>query len=374
MLTIALVSDAIYPYNIGGKEKRIYEVSKRLVQRGHHVTIYTMKWWKGSETQVINEGVVHEAISPLYKLYSGDRRSMREAIMFAFHCFKLLGKDFDVLEADHMPHLVLFPIKIVCVIKRKKLIATWNEVWGRKYWMKYLGKLGIAAYLIEQLSVLMPDKFISISKYTADKLRKDLKVKKEIVVIPNGIDLSAMKRIKKAKLTSDVIYTGRLLEHKNVDKLIQAIDLIRKEFPNIICRIVGNGPEEMNLKLLTKTLKLEKHVIFHDFLSDNNDVFAMIKASKLFVLPSSREGFGIVAIEAQSLGVPVITYNHPNNAATELIKDGKNGYLFDIQKTPLDSVLKKALTQTLDPKTLTDYAKEYDWDQITGRIEREYKK
>lgn len=371
-LRIAMVSDAIYPYNIGGKEKRIYEVSRRLAAKGHEVTIYTMKWWKGKKTRVMHEGVVHEAISPYYPLYSGERRSMREAIFFALHTFKLLTKKFDVLDADHMPHLVLFPLKIVCFLKGKKLHATWNEVWGRKYWVKYLGLLGYVAYIIEYLSVKLPDTFLSISHYTADKLHSEFHVRQPIIVIPNGIDVSAMNQIQASKTTSDVIYTGRLLEHKNVDKLIHAIALVKKTYPGITCRIVGNGPEEVNLKNLVKKLQLENNVLFNDFLPENKDIFALIKSSKTFVLPSSREGFGLVAIEAQSLGVPVLTYNHVHNAAKDLIKDGGNGYLFDMKRRPLDKMLTQALEAPFDKKSIAASAKEYDWNTITERIEAEY--
>ena len=94
-LKIAIVSDAVYPYNIGGKEKRIYELTTRLAKKGHQVTIYTMKWWEGTRqhplgSSVTHEGVRFEAISPLYPLYDGERRSIKEAIMFALNCFKLI--------------------------------------------------------------------------------------------------------------------------------------------------------------------------------------------------------------------------------------------------------------------------------------------
>src|SRR5690349_4431486 len=108
-LKIAYVSDAIYPYNKGGKEKRIFELTTRLAKAGHNVTIYCMKWWEGSEQKRLENRVKLKAISPLYPLYSGKRRSMKQAILFALSCFKLLREDFDVLDADHMPHLILFP-------------------------------------------------------------------------------------------------------------------------------------------------------------------------------------------------------------------------------------------------------------------------
>src|SRR5688572_4712282 len=99
-LNIAIVSDAIYPYNKGGKEKRIFEISTRLAKAGHEVHIYCMKWWgadrrlsppasaarQGRNAQPINDnhrmenGVHLHAISPLYPLYSGQRRSIKQAL------------------------------------------------------------------------------------------------------------------------------------------------------------------------------------------------------------------------------------------------------------------------------------------------------
>jgi len=128
---IAIISDAVYPFNIGGKEKRIYDISTRLAAQGHDVTIYCMRWWEGEKT-LTKDGVTYHAISPHYPLYTKGRRSIKEGIFFALHCFKLLGKDFDVIDVDHVPHLALFTAKIVCIFKRKKMIATWHEVWGKE--------------------------------------------------------------------------------------------------------------------------------------------------------------------------------------------------------------------------------------------------
>jgi len=49
-MKIAIVSDSIYPYNKGGKEKRLFEIATRLVKYGHEITIYTMKWWEGADS------------------------------------------------------------------------------------------------------------------------------------------------------------------------------------------------------------------------------------------------------------------------------------------------------------------------------------
>lgn len=369
-LTIAIVSDAIYPYNKGGKEKRIYEVSTRLVKNGHDVHIYTMKWWKGKNSKKEN-GVYLHAISKKYPLYSGKRRSIKQAVMFAIACFKLIKEDFDFIDVDHMPHLILFPLKIVTLLKRKKLYVTWNEVWGKEYWVEYMGILGNIAYIIERFSVLMPDAIIAVSNHTKNKLITQLGVTEKIYVVPNGIDTQEIKNIKPSKVKSDVMYAGRLLNHKNVDVLIQAISKVKTTHPKVKCIIVGNGPEEKYLKKLTKQLFVENNVEFINFLQDHSELYSLMKSSKLFAFPSTREGFGIAVLEANTAGIPVITTNHKDNATKDLVQEGKNGYVV----SPNAAEFAKKMVNYLKKNTAHNYAKytkPYDWNVIAQNLMEVY--
>ena len=246
MLKIAIVSDVIYPYNIGGTEKRIYEISSRLAKRGHTVTIYCMKWWEGADTRV-DEGVQIKAISSYFPLYSGDKRSIREALLFSLHCLKLVKEDFDIIEVNHMPHLVLFSTKLVALLKRKQLHVMWNEVWGFSYWMNYMGPSGVIAAWIEKITSMLPDKITAVSEHTARALLTILKVPQhKITVIPNGISISELEAIVPSTSHSDVIFVGRLLSHKNVDTLIQSIALLKTKYSEIKCIIVGKGLRKRN--------------------------------------------------------------------------------------------------------------------------------
>ncbi len=368
---IAIVSDAIYPYNKGGKEKRIFEISTRLAKRGHYVHIYTMKWWKGENIKVEN-GVTLHAISPLYPLYSGNRRSIKEAIFFALHCFKLLYEDFDVIEVDHMPHLILFPLKIVCLIRRKRLIVTWNEVWGRVYWIKYMGILGNISYFIEKLSVLMPDEIISVSYHTTKNLKHILGFTKKITTIPNGIDLELIRNTKPSKNKSDIIFAGRLLSHKNIDVLIKSISLLIKKHPKLKCIIIGDGPEKNKLLKLTDDLKLNHNIVFLNFFKKSKKLYALMKSSKVFVLPSTREGFGIVAIEANACNIPIITSKHKDNAAKDLVKK-MEGFVIELN----DKELARAIDLQFNQKFTSNFLeseKKYNWNSITNKVNSIYLK
>ncbi|MCD4670527.1 MAG: glycosyltransferase family 4 protein [Actinomycetia bacterium] len=375
-MKIALISDAIYPYNKGGKEKRIFEVATRLSKNGHDIHLYCMKWWKGPGNRIEN-GINLHAISKKYPLYSGKRRSMIQALMFGLACLKLIKEDFDIAEVDHIPFFPLFFLKPVCIIKRKKIIATWHEVWGKSYWQEYLGWRGIFGYLLEKISVLMPDEIISVSNYTTKQLKNSLRSKKKIYTIPNGNDFEKIQKIEPSREKTDVIFAGRLLSHKNIDVLIKSIHLVKKRKYKIKCSIIGEGPEKKNLEALARKLNLDKNIEFPGFLEAHDDVYARMKSSKVFVLPSTREGFGVVVVEANACGIPVITVSHKENAARDLIEEGNNGFICKLKKEEIANriigVLNDDSGKKIEKRCL-DFAKKYGWNKIVDEIEEVYLK
>jgi glycosyltransferase involved in cell wall biosynthesis len=369
-MKIAIVSDAIYPYNKGGKETRLFEISTRLVAMGYEVHIYTMKWWPEAVNHKLENGVHLHALSRHYPLYSGARRSITEAVMFALASFKMLVADFDLLEVDHMPHLVLYPMKLVSMVKRKKMYVVWHEVWGETYWRNYLGKAGLLAYLIEKFGAQLPDKIISVSNHTTAKLRSILKTRVEIITIPAGIDLTEIDQVETSVNETDVIYAGRLLSHKHIDILIKTISYLKLEFKEIKCLIIGEGPETKTLKRLIHTLNLARNVRIVPFFPNQSEVFSLMKASKVFVLPSTREGFGMAVLEANACGIPVITIDHPDNAAKDLVYSQNNGLVADLTISSLARSIAQLLKGRLSQDMIKKHLKNYDWlvlmDQLSG--------
>jgi len=368
-LRIAVVSDAIWPYNKGGKEQRIFRLTTGLAKLGHDVHIYTMQWWDGAPDRIEN-GVHLHAISPYWPLYAGERRSIKQGLLFGLATLKLVRERFDIIEADHMPYFPLYAARIVSLIKRRPLYATWHEVWSLSMWHRYLGPAGIIAYVIERISVHLPTHIIAASAHTAERLRTIMHTSRPVSVVNNGIDLSAMQAIKPAKLTSDLVLVGRLLAHKNPDLLIRAVGLLRATRPRLRCVIVGEGPEYDRLSALITELGLTKNVTLTGRVENHDEVFSYVKASRVFVLPSTREGFGIVALEAMACGLPVITIDHPDNAARHLVTPGHGALC---QPTP------ESLAAAIDTLLATQFtgdpaqaAAAYDWSRSTDHYAKVY--
>jgi glycosyltransferase involved in cell wall biosynthesis len=365
-LRIAFVSDVIYPYAKGGKEKRLHGVAKNLAASGLDVHIYTMKWWDGPKT-IIRDGFMLHAISRKHDLYKDGRRSMAEAIFFGLAAFRLLFEPFDVADVDSMPFFPLLSMRVVCWIRGKHMYATWHEVTTLESWRSYTGRFaGTIGWAIERLSMTAPNTIFSNSPHTTARLH-EIGVKQPINTITPGINVESIYQTKPKNVKNDVVFVGRLVDHKNADLLIQAIAQVKKDTPSISCTIVGDGPEKANLNNLIKKLGLQKNVHMVGIIEADTDLYSLLKASKMFVLPSIREGFSIVSIEANAAGIPVITTNHPDNAARDLITEGVNGYLVDPTAPAIAAKIRQILRHPgeLHPRTAVA---QYDWALVASQI------
>ena len=105
---------------------------------------------------------------------------------------------------------------------------------------------------------------------------------------------------------------------------------------------------------------------------DHDDLIARLKSSKVFVLPSTREGFGISALEALACGIPVVTVDHPANAIRDLITGG-NGFLCSLSAEDLAKTMCLALQHHKEMRNACiKSAESFDWENITSEIETFY--
>lgn len=367
---IAFVSDAVYPYHRGGKELRYHELARRMAGRAD-VHVYTMRWWAGSRTRTA-DAVTFHAISPLIPLYTRGRRSMRQALLFALACLRLLGRRFDVLEADHMPYLQIFVLRLVATLRRKRFVVTWHEVWDRDYWRQYLGRAGLAAWLTQCLAMRLPDHIVAASPQTADRLRLILGARASITVAPNGIDLDTVRRSRPDPSVTDLVVVSRLVEHKRVGMLLDAVALLHDQGLPVTCRVIGDGPERAALRAQAHTLGLDHAVEFRHEVAEQQEVYALMKAAEVFVSPSAREGFGISVLEALACGLNVVTTSDPDNLARHLAERSAHGVICEPSAGAIAEATRQLLTaparRRREPRGTDPWLADYDWDTMTDRV------
>jgi glycosyltransferase involved in cell wall biosynthesis len=368
---VAMVSDAIYPYHRGGKEIRYHELARRLAERAE-VHVYTMQWWSGPR-QRTEDAVTFHAISRLHPLYTKNRRSVSQAVFFAVACFRLLGTTFDVLEADHIPYFQVIVLRLVTALKRRPLVVTWHEVWGRSYWRQYLGWVGLAAWMIESLAMRMPDHIIAASPQTAERLRMTGTYRGPITEAPNGIDIDSIREIHPDEAATDLVVVGRLMAHKRIDMLLEAVTLLHGEGVPVTCRIIGDGPERLSLRERARDLGIDHAVDFRHDVAEQKDVYALMKAAKIFVFPSAREGFGIAVLEALACGLPVVTTSAPDNLAQHLAARSSSSVICDPSASGIAAAVKRMLTQRAGQSSDRDevdepWLAEYSWQTTADRV------
>jgi glycosyltransferase involved in cell wall biosynthesis len=362
-MRIAFVSDVIYPYIKGGAEKRIFELSRRLAAEGHDVHLYGIKWWDGP-AEFSRDGITYHGVCGKRDLYKDGKRSITEAVWFGLCLLGPLSKErFDVIDCNQHPYFSLFSCKLAASMKGGRFLATWHEVWGR-YWTEYMGAAGMAGRSVEWLTARLPDNIIAVSKSTAADLESIGVDRGKVALIPNGIPLGRIFEVPPSGEASDVAFAGRLIKDKHVDVLLRAC-----AGKPLRVTIIGDGPERAALEVLAKEIGV--NVVFTGFLPEEA-LIARLKAAKLFVLPSAREGFSITTLEALACGVPVITVSEPRNYARDLIADGVTGRVVQLGEKSIGEAIQGLLSDEAKRKAMSVACAEataaYDWDGLAGLL------
>jgi glycosyltransferase involved in cell wall biosynthesis len=312
---IVVVNDTMYPWFVGGKEERLRQLRDGINQNNSEVIFATMRWWDGPAPDH------HVAICRKMEIYKNGRRSIATSLLFAIACFKVFRLRPDLVEADQMPFLQIWPLKLVCLVLRIPLSVTWHEVWGAQYWRQYLGRLGFLAAGIEELSMKLPDRIIAVSEMTKSRLVSSGVNPDKITVVPNSVNITEIQAATTDLPTTDLLYVGRLISHKRVDLLLEAIALLNKEEIYTAISIVGTGPELENLQEQARKVLRKGQATFYPEHLESRDIWAMMAGSKIFVSASEREGYGIAVLEAITSGAKVLVSSHEDNASRFLVSE-----------------------------------------------------
>jgi Glycosyltransferase len=257
------------------------------------------------------------------------------------------------------------------------LVATWHEFWG-EHWHDYLPlrpAIARIARSIEAGSTRLGDVRTAVSQFTADRLAANGAPIDSLRIVGNGVDVSAFADAPRGEIESDIVFLGRLIEDKQVDVLLEALALLSQQGIAARCVVIGDGPERLRLQILTTSLGLDAHVRFVGEVEEQTKL-DLLHGSRLLASPSIREGFGIVALEAQAAGLVPIVASSRHSATASIVRHGVDALVCEPNSASLMIALRSLLTDAdrllVMRQAAMQAAQRADWDLLAPQMEAVY--
>jgi glycosyltransferase involved in cell wall biosynthesis len=327
-MRICLIYDCLFPYTVGGAERWYRNLALRLVEAGHEVTYLTLRQWPADEA-VETPGFAIVAVAPRLKLYgaAGQRRILPPLLFGLGVLWHLLwrGRRYDVVHTASFPYFSLLAAGLVRPLHGFRIVVDWHEFWSRRYWSDYLGgAAGRFGWWVQGLCLRVPQRAFCFARMTAARLTAaGLRGEPQVL---EGEYAGPLTGLVPRKPDPMVLFAGRHIPEKRPSAVVPAVALARQTLPRLTARILGDGPERPAVLAAIATAGLEGVIEAPGFVATETVEQDMARALCL-IAPSSREGYGLVVVEAAAAATPVIVVAGEDNAATELVEDGVNGFV-----------------------------------------------
>jgi glycosyltransferase involved in cell wall biosynthesis len=327
-MRVCLLYDCLFPYTVGGAERWYRNLGERLAAAGHEVDYLTLRQWDGPRELEL-DGMRVVAVGPRMALYTEDgrRRILPPLVYGAGVLWRLLrtGRRYHVVHTASFPYFSLLAAALARLPHRFRLVVDWHEVWTRDYWREYLGRAGGAVgWAVQRLCARLRHRAFCFSRLHAARLREE-GYRGEPTVL-EGEYAGPLEADPPLEPDPVAVFAGRHIPEKRAPLVVSAYERARRELPELRCVIYGDGPDRPEVLRLIAELGLEGSVeapgfVAHDRLDE------ALRHALCLVLPSRREGYGMVVIEAASKGTPSVLVADPDNAAVELVDEGVNGFV-----------------------------------------------
>ena len=324
-MRVCIVYDCLYPFTIGGAERWYRNLAERLASSGHEVTFLTRRQWARGEDPGF-AGVRVVAVSPRMELYAHGRRRILPPLIFGLgvlgHLLRYGGR-YDVVHTASFPYFSLLAAGAARRRNRFRLFVDWHEIWTPEYWREYVGKLGgRIGWRIQHACVQVPQWAFCFSRLHEHRLRQEGFSGR--LTRLEGQFAAPVEAVQHEPAQLVAVFAGRHIPEKRVTALVPALAEARRQIPDLRGEIFGNGPERPKVLRAIAESGLEGKVEAPGFV-DAAVLEKTLASALCLVLPSRREGYGLVVIEAAARGVPVVVVQGPDNAAVELVEEGTNG-------------------------------------------------
>lgn len=298
----------------GGAEVVSSEIRKRLVKTGHKVTVITARY---------NGSLKKESIDGMNIIRTGGKYSVYWKAKFAFH---KLNNPVDVV-IDEMNTIPFFTVKYANNIPN--ILLTYQLARSVWFYQMYF-PLSLVGYLIEPLYLKFLSKEYDLVLTESESTKKDL-VKygfnqSNIDVFPIGIEIKPINSLTNKKSFNTLLFLGALRPMKRPLDAIKAFEVAKDHNNELRLIIAGSTSSKYGTKV-KKYIRKSRHSKAIELKGRVNRVekINLLKTADIILVTSVKEGWGLIATEANSQGTPAIAYD--TDGLKDSVKNGSTGFL-----------------------------------------------
>ena len=349
-----LITVGIYPPDIGGPASFVPKIANLLSQNNYEVTVICLSDSNLQDNETYK-------VKRILRNQNLLIRWLKTIILIMLN-----GRNAEYIFVNGLP----MESYVANIFLRKKLV---RKIVGDWAWERGRNK-GLIEDSFDEFQLNSHNLHLEIAKFsrgwTATKadivitpsrhlsnVVKNWGVKADrLKVIYNGTRITNNEFNKSNSNIIKLITVGRLAPWKNVDSIIEAMYLLKKEDLEINLIIVGSGPQELDLKKQVDNLNLSNEVIFTGQ-KKYLELKEYYKSADIYIQASGYEGLPHVLLEAINFDLAIIST--PIGGTNEILQDGKNGFILDLEKgiKPNSENLKNIILEAVNNKKLTEEKK-----------------
>jgi glycosyltransferase involved in cell wall biosynthesis len=336
----------------GGAEVMTHEVAKRLVNKGHNVTLFTAKFRNSSDMEIIDGlSIVREGGK--YTVYS-------KATKF----YKKNNHKYDIV----VDGINVRPFLTPKFVREKPIIALIFQISPEQFSLELPFPLSIIGrYYLEKRWLEHYKHITTITISNSSKLDLESLGFKKITVSPIGTSIIPLSELPQKETIPTFVFIGRLKRHKLPDHAISAFLVMKKQLPDARLWVIGDGYMRRKLESKFKS----NDIIFYGRVSSELK-YELLGRAHLVLVPAIREGWGLVVTESNSMGTPVVAYNVPG--LRDSVNNGQTGILVE-QNSP-ESLASSAVSLFRNKTQLhaissnaLSYSRKFSWDHSATLFE-----
>lgn len=360
-----------FPPAYGSAGPYTYHATKKLIERGHKVTVITRGPWHKSYHEIY-DGI------PVYRV----RFTYSYPSLFGLHgffvnrLFKSLESNFDIAHIQG-PLAPVLHTSLPVIVTFRGLVK--RDIDNTP--IRSLRDLVVKTILYQPFCnaekdlIKCADIITADSKSCANEIRGYYKLNNEVVPLETGVNTSFFIPAEVGKEDGYVLYTGRLETRKGVVTLLESARCVCEKYPHIIFVLTGRGSTEKHLKKLVTSFGLEQNFHFAGYVN-RNALLKYYQDAMIYVLPSYFESLPASLLEAMSCEVPSVATNVGDNS--EVVIERETGFLIPprnpekLAEAILTLMEDEGLRKRIGANARKHIVNNYDWEIIADKIEKAY--